>query len=86
MNTHRKESRLDDALGKRRIPENMSPIVTPVPKRKKQEERREPADPGVNKRLEMLKKWKTEKEKRKEEQKKARKKCRMSRWPWVFQI
>nr|XP_015840217.1 PREDICTED: disks large-associated protein 5 isoform X1 [Tribolium castaneum] len=73
MNTQRKQSRLDDALVKRRIPENMSPIVTPVPKRNKREERREPADPGVNKRLEMLKKWKTEKEKRKEVQKKTSK-------------
>ncbi|XP_044267048.1 guanylate kinase-associated protein mars isoform X2 [Tribolium madens] len=69
MNEHRKDSRRNVLFWKRKIPENMSPVVTPASKKEKREQAKASEQAAVEKRLEMLAKWKVEKEKRKELQK-----------------
>ncbi|RZC43097.1 disks large-associated protein 5 [Asbolus verrucosus] len=67
MNEQRKIIRHDVAFEKRKIPANMSPVASPVIKRDRAPQN---ADKPVNKRLEMLIKWKADKEKKKQERKK----------------
>ncbi|XP_063920087.1 guanylate kinase-associated protein mars isoform X2 [Zophobas morio] len=68
MNEQRKTHRHEELFGKRKIPLNMSPIFTPEGNREKivkRQPQQETQPKATNKRIEMLVKWKAEKEKRK---------------------
>ncbi|KAJ3626210.1 hypothetical protein MTP99_016727 [Tenebrio molitor] len=69
MNEQRKTNRHDAVFAKRKIPTDMSPVAATPRHEKTPPKRPQP----VNKRLEMLAKWKADKDKRKEIQKRKTK-------------
>lgn len=70
MNEKRKNTRHETVFAKRKIPPNLSPVVTPLPKKEKPEP---PKERPPNKRMEMLMKWRTERAQRKEMERKTAK-------------